>query len=71
MAGIRRRPRLAAAIGGGVVAIAAGVTALALVSMGSPAPVKPAVPAAQRARVVVPPARPAVHAGPLVSPSRA
>jgi hypothetical protein len=67
MAGIRRRPWLAAAIGGGAVAIAAGTTALALVLTGSPAPVKPAVPAAQPA-VLVPSARPADSADPRVSP---
>ena len=64
---IWRHPRLAAAIGGGTVAIAAGATALALASTGSPAPVKPAIPAAQPV-VHVPAARPAATKGPLVSP---
>src|SRR6266568_2590609 len=43
VAGARRHPRLAAGIGGGVAAVAAGVTALVLVLSGSSAPVKPAI----------------------------
>src|SRR5215469_16751295 len=68
MAGIRRRPWLAAGIGGGAVAIAAGATALALVLAGSPTPVKPVKPAVPSAQPAVRLAHPAVHASPLVSP---
>jgi len=51
------------------MAIAAGITALVLVLASSPAPVKPAVPVAQRALPsAVPSARPAARPDPLVSP---
>ncbi len=58
VASVRRHPRAYAGIGGAVVAVAAGVTALVLMMTSTPGPARPGSPSAQ----------PAASAGSLTSP---